>query len=80
MPVREVFLLLGLVGFTVVMCLIVFGSDQLCTATKSDHTSTESRQSDRRRQPVDAEAGPGKAKVAVEEGAWFLPGRRVIMS
>jgi hypothetical protein len=42
MPMRESILLLGLVGFAVMMCLIVFGSNQFCTAAKSDHTATES--------------------------------------
>ena len=39
---RESILLLGLVGFAVMMCLMVFGSDQFCTAAKSEHTATES--------------------------------------
>ena len=42
MPMRESILLLGLVGFAVIMFLIVFGSETFCTATKSDHTATES--------------------------------------
>ena len=57
-------------GLVSVGGLVLSSRDFLTQDKETDRGQDKNgtRQSDRRRQPVDAEAGPGKAKVAVEEG------------